>query len=211
MSKEKKIRELTEIIHKNDAGYRSSSNIHFLLYLVGLMIAVLAIRAFVFEPIRVDGESMLNTLVDTERCMVEKVSYWFVPPKSGDVVIVHYPDRGNTTFVKRVIATAGQTVEIKAASDKGSASPYVVYIDGEPLDESAYLDTLCFDAPVVSTIIQYGDHTCTVPEGSVFVMGDHRSNSHDSRYSEVGVIPLSEVIGRVRGVMYPIGSIRPVH
>ena len=206
----KKVKELIEILHKNDAGYRSSGNLHFLLYLAGLLIAVLAVRAFVFEPIRVDGESMLNTLQDGERCIVEKVSYWFTEPKAGDVVIVHYPDRGNKTFVKRVVATAGQTVEIIKQSDKGASMPYAVYVDGELLDESVYRDTLCFDSPAVSTIIQYSNGKYTVPEGCVFVLGDHRTNSHDSRYSEVGAIPLSEVIGRVRGVMYPISSVRPV-
>ncbi len=210
MSRQKKIRELTEILHKNDAGYRSSSNLHFLLYLLGLLIAVLAVRAFVFEPIRVDGESMLNTLQDGERCIVEKVSYLFCSPKQGDVVIVHYPDRGTKTFVKRVIAVAGQTVEIKRNDDKGAEHPFTVYIDGAALDESAYGGSLCFDPPVVSSLIEYGDHVCTVPEGHVFVLGDHRSNSHDSRYSEVGPIPLSEVIGRVRGVMFPISAVRPV-
>lgn len=210
MKKAKYLSDLTELIHKGDAGYRSSSNWHFVIYLLGLLVGVLAVRAFIFEPIRVDGESMQNTLQDGERCVVEKVSYWFASPKQGDVVIVHYPNRGSKTFVKRVIAVAGQTVEIRRNEGKGEGMRYTVYVDGEPLDETAYADTLNLDPPVVSTLIEYNGHICTVPEGSVFVLGDHRTNSHDSRYSEVGTIPLSEVIGRVRGVMYPISGIRPV-
>lgn len=208
---ERAISERTELLHKKDEGYRSSSNWHFILYLAGLIIAVLAIRAFVFEPIKVDGTSMCKTLQDGERCFVEKVSYWFASPKQGDIVIVHFPGRGSTTFVKRVIATAGQTVEIVPDDSKGSAGGYSVLIDGERLDESAYSDGFMIDANRNYTLINYkGSSSCTVPEGCVFVMGDHRTDSHDSRSYDVGPIPLSDVLGRVRGVMYPFSSIRPV-
>ncbi len=90
MKTEKAVAAKAEQLHKNDAGYKSNGNVHFLLYLVGLIIGVFAIRAFIFEPIRVDGESMWNTLRDNERCIAEKVSYWFTEPKQGDIVIVHY-------------------------------------------------------------------------------------------------------------------------
>lgn len=210
MELNKKASERIELLHKNDPGYRSNGNLHFILYLLGLLAAVLAIRAFVFEPIKVDGESMLNTLQDGERCIVEKVSYWFSGPKQGDIVIVHYPGRGNQTFVKRVVATEGQTVEIIANPNKGDKQAYLVYVDGVLYDESDHINTLCFDPPMVSSVISYGGGKCVVPEGCVFVLGDHRSNSHDSRYSEVGCIELSSVIGRVRGVMFPVKSIRPV-
>ena len=230
MYSDKDVKERVELLHKNDEGYRSSGNWHFVLYLIGLIAAVLAIRAFVFEPIRVDGESMQNTLQDRERCFAEKVSYLFSSPKQGDIVIVYYSNydlsnnRSRRTYVKRVVATAGQTVCIAPEKDKGTgAGGFCVYIDGEPLDESAYSDGFRLDDSFYRTIEnpkgkenssffmgEDGYYCCTVPEGYVFVMGDHRTNSHDRRASDVGPIPLYDVIGKVRGVMYPFSAIRPV-
>ena len=207
-----------DLLHKHDKGYRASGNWHFLVYLLGLFAVVLAIRAFVFEPIRVDGVSMCNTLQDQEYCFAERASYWFTSPKQGDIVIVYYSKydetygRARRTYVKRVIATAGQTVKIMPSSDKGNGM--AVYVDGVELDESAYSANFMIDENRVYTSIQPGaggecysydvensTYECTVPEGCVFVMGDHRTDSHDSRSPDVGPIPLHDVIGRVRIVI----------
>lgn len=195
-------------------GYRAAENVSFLLFILGLFVAVLAMRAFIAEPVRVDGESMQNTLQDTERCFVEKVSYEFGTPKQGDIVIVRFPGRGRTTFVKRVIATAGQTVslgsELVTDDETGTVSiRHYVEVDGEKLDESAYEEGLLFDegwqvVPLTCEGSVNGRYT--VPEGCIFVMGDHRTNSTDSR--TVGAIPLYDVVGRVRGVIYPFRSAR---
>ena len=202
----KQIRERAELLHKGQAGYSLSSNIYFLIYIVVVIICAFAIRSFLFSPIRVEGTSMQNTLQHNERMIVEKVSYWFTEPKQGDIVIVHFPNKGAITYVKRIVAVAGQTIEIKS-NDEG----YYVEIDGERLDESAYEGTMLIDDFRVYPRIQYGDNgRYTVPEGYVFVMGDHRTNSKDSRFAEVGAIPLYDVIGRVHGVIYPFDAVRPV-
>ena len=208
-------KEASEKLHAKDRGYKAASNIDFFLFIIGLVLTLLAIRALVFEPVLVDGESMQNTLQDGERCIVEKVSYWVERPKSGDIVIVHFPGRGSESFVKRVIATGGQTIELREElvvdPDTHIAShEYNVYIDGEALDESAYEENMLFDPIFYSKWdIGFGqDGKYTVPEGYVFVMGDHRTNSKDSR--SVGPIPLSSVVGRVHGVLYPFSEIRIV-
>ena len=89
----------------------------------------------------------------------------------------------------RVVATGGETVEVRGGT---------VYIDGSPLDESAYWRGAI-----------YGDFgPVTVPEGEVFVMGDNRNASKDSRNASVGTIPLWRIVGRVRAVFLPPGSAR---
>ena len=217
MKIDKKVKARTELLHKNQAGYRASSNLHFIYYLLGLLAVMLALRAFVFEPIRVEGESMQNTLQDQEYCFAGKASYWFRNPKPGDIVIVYYTNydkernRPRQTYVKRVIAVGGQTVCVVPAKDKGASAK--VYVDGAELDESAYEGNFKLDANRLYNTIASGAeggeyreiidgtevyYECTVKEGYVFVMGDHRTDSHDSRASDVGPIPLHDVIGRVR-------------
>lgn len=169
-------------------GGRFWRQLDFFLSLAFLAVLALGIRAFLAEPIRVDGNSMAPTLLNGEHMFVEKVSRWFEPPARGDVIICYYP--GYTeTCVKRVVATGGETVEVRGGT---------VYIDGSPLDESAYWRGAI-----------YGDFgPVTVPEGEVFVMGDNRNASKDSRNASVGTIPLWRIVGRVRAVFLPPGSAR---
>ena len=213
MKAEKRTKQACEKLHSKDSGYKAASNVEFALFIAAMMIALFAIRAFIFEPVRVDGESMQNTLQDGERCVVEKVSYWFTKPKAGDIVIIHFPGRGSQSFVKRVIATEGQTIELRGTLSRTlkGGRDFEILIDGEALDESAYGDNMLIDPAVFSDWSISGagtDGKYVVPEGCVFVMGDHRTNSMDSR--RVGPIPLYDVVGRVHGVLYPFDRMRSV-
>ncbi len=218
-SNSKKTKKLCEALHAKDPGYKAASNVEFIIFLVGLVIAMLILRMFVVEPVRVEGPSMMNTLQNGERCLVEKVSFLFSKPKTGDIVIVRFPGAGSQAFVKRVIATEGQTVQLgtETVSDPktgASTKRYYVIVDGEELDESLYADTMLYDEgrPNIEITCEGSSFgRFTVPEGCVFVMGDHRTNSHDSRARDVGPIPLYDVIGRVRGVVYPFDKLRLVH
>ncbi len=177
-----------ETFHEKDSAYKRDSNIQFYLYLIAVVVAALALRLFIFEPVRVDGNSMYDTLLDGERMFVEKVSYWFEAPKQGEIVIVYYPGY-TVSCVKRVIATAGQTIYIEDGQ---------VYVDGAPLDESAYY-----------TGLMYGDMApVTVPENSIFVMGDNRNDSKDSRADSVGCIPYYRVVGKCRAIIWPLSERR---
>ena len=161
--------------------------------------AALLIRTFLFEPIRVDGESMCDTLQDGEIMLVTKPEYLFGDPQRGDVVICKYPGR-TENFVKRVMGIPGDVIEIRSN---------VVYRNGEALDEP-YLTPERNDNG--SSMAPF-----TLGEGEYFVMGDNRDNSHDSRNYYTNSYPPTPaaltrdmIIGHVRCVVFPFSDIRTI-
>ncbi len=146
---------------------------------------VILVFTFVFRIVIVDGSSMFPTLEDGQRLVI---SHLFYTPKQGDIVVVN--SKGlNKTIIKRVIATEGQTVDINF--DK-----HTVTVDGKTLDEP-YINE--------PTIRNDGGNTypLVVPENTIFVMGDNRNNSTDSRNSLVGFIPIDDVLGKAVFRIYP--------
>ena len=188
--------------------------LEWVLTIAAAIVIAVPIRAFAFELVRVDGESMDNTLADGEIMFVTKFDYastWLCfpwqdaeskekaarittggNPARFDVVICRYPGRGGTNFVKRVIGLPGETVELRDG---------YLYIDGEKYDEP-YIDNE-YRSGRLNTFGPY-----TVPEGKYFVMGDHRNNSNDSR--SIGAISRDMIIGHVRTVLYPFNRMRGV-
>ena len=184
------LRDRAEEQYENMNGSRSYRNVEFLLYIALVVLIALAIRTFIAEPIRVDGDSMIPTLVHNEDMLVEKMTYWFSDPQRGDIIICFYP--GYTeSCVKPVIGLPGDTVEVREG---------VFYINGKALDERAYWnDTIIGDmAPV------------TVGARQVFVVGDNRNGSKDSRNPSVGAIPYAKVVGRVVAVVYPFDEVQSI-
>jgi len=177
------LRDRAEEQYENMNGSRSFRNLEFLLYIAVVVLTALAIRSFIAEPIRVDGDSMIPTLVHNEDMFVEKVSYWVQEPERGDIVICFYP--GYTeSCVKRVIGLPGETVQVLNG---------VVLINGVEIDESAY-----WNGEILGNT-----NPVTVGEKELFVMGDNRNGSKDSRNSSVGCIPYAKVVGRVIAVVFP--------
>lgn len=154
--------------------------------LIALVLAV-AIRTILLQPYRVQGTSMLPTLHDGERLFLNRVVYRLHPPRRGDVVVVPLPDE-DISIIKRVIGLPGEQVEIKEGS---------VWINGEQLTEP-YL--------AGETLGSYGP--VEVPANSVFVLGDNRQASRDSRYSSVGFIEYGRVSGQAMLVYWPLNTIR---
>ena len=149
--------------------------------LVGSVLVVVAIFTFVIRMMGVDGHSMLNTLQHGDRLLVVN-SMLYHDYKYGDIVIL----RKNGVFdddpiVKRVIAVEGQTVDIDFAEG-------IVYVDGEALEED-YIREPTYTA-------EGTEFPLTVPEGSIFVMGDNRNDSDDSRDSTLGPVDTRCVLGR---------------
>ena len=165
--------------------------LEWILTIVAAVAIALPIRAFVFQLVRVEGDSMDDTLANGEIMFTTKFDYattWLCfpwqdaetkqnaarittggNPERFDVVICRYPGRGDTNFVKRVVGLPGDTVELR----------------------NGWLNN-------------FGPYT--VPEGKYFVMGDHRNNSNDSR--SVGPIPRDMIMGHVRTVVFPFNKIR---
>ena len=156
--------------------------------LVGSVLVVVAIFTFVIRMMGVDGHSMLNTLQHGDRLLVVN-SMLYHDYKYGDIVIL----RKNGVFdddpiVKRVIAVEGQTVDIDFAEG-------IVYVDGEALEED-YIREPTYTA-------EGTEFPLTVPEGSIFVMGDNRNGSSDSRDYRLGTVDTRYVIGQAAFLIFP--------
>ena len=159
-----------------------------------LMIAIVigaswALRTYAIEPFKVPSGSMEDTIETGDMVFSEKLSYQFGSPKQGDIVVLRKESFMYEPIVKRVIAVEGQRVDIDF--DKG-----VVYVDGEALEEPYIAEPtyaqLDFTGPI------------TVPEGCVFVMGDNRNGSTDSRYSGLGCVDTRLIQGRVYVTVFPL-------
>ena len=156
--------------------------------LVGSVLMVVAIFTFVIRMMGVDGHSMLNTLQHGDRLLVVN-SMLYHDYKYGDIVIL----RKNGVFdddpiVKRVIAVEGQTVDIDFAEG-------IVYVDGEALEED-YIREPTYTA-------EGTEFPLTVPGGSIFVMGDNRNGSSDSRDYRLGTVDTRYVIGKAAFLIFP--------
>ncbi|WP_414566007.1 MULTISPECIES: signal peptidase I [unclassified Anabaena] len=157
------------------------------LIAIALCLALL-IRTFIAEPRYIPSDSMLPTLHTGDRLVVEKVSYRFHPPTSGDIIVFQPPEelqkRGypsDQAFIKRVIGVPGKILKVTNGK---------VYLDGEPLAEDYIAEPPNQPFPPVQ-----------VPEDKFFVMGDNRNDSNDSRYW--GFLPRQNIIGRATFRFWP--------
>ena len=160
-------------------------------WIISIIIAVILaffIRTFVVEPYLVDGSSMNPTLQNSERLLVNKSAYLFSEPTKDDIVIFKFPFDQSRDFIKRVIAVPGDTIEIKSGN---------VYLNGQLLKENYILEKTKGDYKKV-----------IVPQKHVFVMGDNRNNSEDSRFSRVGFVPYELIKGKGMLVFWPFEVFR---
>lgn len=156
--------------------------------LKGAILVALVIFGLVFRVIGVDGGSMLPTLNDGDWVAVSGLS---LNVDRGDIVIITQPWERNVPIVKRVIAMGGDEIDINFRTGR-------VYVNGKMLDEP-YTNSL--------TYLSYDvDFPQTVPEGHVFVMGDNRGESLDSRSSQIGFIDERYILGEVCFRLYPTGD-----
>jgi signal peptidase I len=146
-------------------------------------VASILIITFLYQPVRVEGTSMLPRLEDRDRLFINKFAYHFSAIERGDVVVFHYPRDPEKSYIKRVIAVPGDKIHI----DRG-----VVWLNGKALDED-YVPDEFRDSRSMSEMI--------VPAATYFMMGDHRSISSDSR--EFGPVERALVYGKAAFVYWP--------
>lgn len=168
---------------------RTRENVQIIAIALAL---ALFIRAFVAEPRFIPSDSMLPTLEVGDRLVVEKVSYRFRPPATGEIIVFDPPQQlqiqgyaKDQAFIKRIIGTPGQTVQIQDGK---------VYLNGTPLQEDYIAEPPAYNMRPVK-----------VPEDQLFVMGDNRNNSNDSHVW--GFLPQQNIIGHACFRFWPFSRI----
>jgi len=161
--------------------------------IVSALVVCILLFVFVGRTVCVIGSSMVPTLEADDRLVISKLFY---EPEYGDIVVLRKTEFADYPIVKRVIAIEGQTVDIDF--DEG-----IVYVDGDALDEpytnSATNDREDFDGPI------------KVPEGCVFVMGDNRNRSTDSRTDSIGCVDTRYIIGKAYFRLTPFDKIGKIY
>ena len=163
--------------------------LEWIVVIAGAILIALLVRTFVMQSFQIPSDSMNETLLAGDRVLVNRLSYRLHDVNRGDVIVFDRPDSAPAAagepedLIKRVIGLPGETIETRDG---------VVYIDGEQLDEP-YLEPDTFTGNLEEPI--------TVPEGEVFVLGDNRGNSSDSRF--IGPIPIDSIEGRAFANIWP--------
>lgn len=170
-------------------------------WLKAIAIAVLlagGIRYFIFAPIIVDGLSMMPTLHDHDRMIVNKLAYKIGEPHRFDIIVFHAEE--GKDYIKRVIGLPGDHIEYKDDT---------LYVNGKAYKEP-YLDEYkkqLVDGPLTESFtLEEITGRKTVPKGYLFVMGDNRRFSKDSRH--IGFIPMEKVVGKASIVYWPLSDAR---
>lgn len=151
-----------------------------------ILVIVWLIITFVAQNTKVSGHSMEPTLSDGDYLVINKMIYNFAKPAKGDIIVFPHNGDKNEIFIKRVIGLPGDTVELKRG---------YVYVNGIEMQENYITEK--------NQTIGNIEYPFTVSEGEYFVMGDNRNNSFDSRYVEVGTVPLKEIIGKASIRIWP--------
>jgi signal peptidase I len=156
---------------------------HFAIDVVETLIISIALFLginFVTARIRVDGTSMEPTLHNDEFVLVNKLAYQYGKPKTGDIIVFHFPGDPEQEYIKRVIGVPGDIIEVNGGR---------VYRNGQLLTE-----------PYIAAMPKY-EGTWSVPESDLFVLGDNRNNSSDSH--SWGPVPMNYVVGKAMVIYWP--------
>jgi signal peptidase I len=175
------------------APMRSSGALSLLRDVAISVVLAIVLIVFIYQPVKVEGTSMMPGLTDQERIFINKYTYKLGTGSiaRGDLVVFHYPQDPSQSYIKRIVGLPGDYVEIVNGE---------VYVNGgklaEPYVPAEYRDRVSWMKQVV-------------PRDHYFVLGDHRSSSNDSR--SWGYVPRAEIYGKAVFVYWPPDKIGPVH
>lgn len=184
-----------EIVEEDDEKFFSRWCFEMVNGIFVALIMVVFLLTFVVRQVSVSGDSMNNTLQSGDRLFI---SSFMVNPSAGDIVIVSHGNEYSEPLIKRVIATEGQSLKINYDTGEVSVNGTVIdepYIFGHTIE----LEDSPLEIPDV------------IPEGYVFVMGDNRENSLDSRSTIIGLIPISNIIGKAEIRIFPFSKFGTVY
>jgi signal peptidase I len=156
---------------------------------VTAIIVIVLVFTFVFRVVSVSGPSMEDTIQNNDKVILTNFNY---QPKNGDIVVVTHAKDFNEPIIKRVIAVEGQTIKIDFSTGN-------VFVDGQLLNEP-YIKNKTINS-------EGGKIPDVIPAGYVFVMGDNRQNSKDSRSSQIGIIDKKTILGKAEFVVFPFDRI----
>ena len=169
-------------------GSARSEAFEWALTLISALLLVVLTFTFLLRTVVVDGDSMNPTLQDGNMLIASRLFY---TPAFGDIVVITQPNAHGKVLIKRVIATEGQTVFVDTEND-------IIYVDGAAVDDS-------FLGEAMNT--SYGNEgPFVVPEGCVYVCGDNRNQSYDSRSASLGFVRTDYIGGRIVFGLSPFGS-----
>ena len=176
-------------------------NVHKEIYewiqcIVIALICCVLIFVFVARVIDVVGHSMVPTLIDGDKIVITRFAGAY---ERGDIIVLRKDTFREEPIVKRVIAVAGDTVDIDFAQG-------IVYVNGEALDEP-YVNELTYEPEDFMTY----ERPLEIPEGCVFVMGDNRNNSTDSRRETIGCVDSRYILGKVIFRILPLSSVGAIY
>lgn len=157
-------------------------------------VVVVGLLMIFVQPTLVKGDSMFPTIQENNYLVIEKVSYWFRAPAYGEVIVFksHLPENSfkNKDLIKRIIGLPGDTIQIRDG---------MVWRNGKLLEE-----------PYIAEPFTYGDIEVTVPADSVFILGDNRAVSRDSRDPAVGFVPMKSIRGKILLRLFPFNEVGSV-
>lgn len=187
---------LSRLLDRYDLSDGRKTAIKTFVYIIVVVILALLWNAFLLSPLMIVGPSMNPSLTEGDVVLVNKLSYAFGDVERFDIVVFPYKYDNSRKLVKRVIALPNEKVEIKDG---------ILYINDEELKEYYGIYKERNDGEQSTIYVNWGPYT--LGEDEVFVLGDNRNQSDDSRSSDVGPVNINDIIGKVYFRIWPFSSI----